>query len=97
MRQLESTRLQGANNPQRPPNNNILSILATNLRLKPVGHVGIRQTLDTFRERALKNDIEGVFVVACAQGFGLAFTRLPEPPGLFVERLLPPIFATTTS
>lgn len=46
MCQLQRTGLQGANNPQWLPHNDILDIFAPDLGLEAISHVGIGQTLD---------------------------------------------------
>lgn len=85
MCQFQRTGLQGANNPQWLPNDDILDIFAPDLGLEAISHVGIGQTLNALRQRTVEDDIEGVFVVARTQSFGFAFAGLAESPGFFVE------------
>lgn len=85
MCQFQRTGLQGANNPQWLPNDDILDIFAPDLGLEAISYVGISQTLDALWQRTVEDDVEGVFVVARTQGFGFAFAGLAEPPGFFVE------------
>lgn len=64
MRQLQCTRLQGANDAQRLPHDDILRILASDLGLKAIRHVGIRQPLDTLWQRSIEDDVERILVVS---------------------------------
>ena len=96
MCQFQRTGLQGANNPQWLPHDDILDVFAPDLGLEAVSHVGVSQALDALRQRTVEDDVERVFVVARAQGLGFALAGLAEPPGFFVERALPPVFAATT-
>lgn len=97
MRQLQRTRLQSANNAQRFPHDDIFRILASDLGLEAIRHVGIREPLDTLWQRPIKNDIERILVVAGAQGLGLGLAWFAKAPGLFVEGFLAPVLATSAS
>lgn len=97
MRQLQRTRLQSANDAQRFPHDDILCILASDLGLEAIRHVGIRQPLDALWQRPVEDDIEGILVVSGAQGLRLGLARFAKAPGLFVKGFLAPVLATSAS
>lgn len=97
MRQLQRTRLQRTNDAQRPPHNDILCILASDLGLEAIRHVGIRQPLDALRQRPIEHHIERIFVVPSTQGLRLGLAWFTESPGFFVKGFLAPILATSAS
>lgn len=96
MRKLKSTRLQSANDTERPANNNILGIFASNFRLEAIGHVGVVKAFNALRHRSLENKVDGVLVVARWQNLRLAFARISESPGLLVEYTFSPRLSTAS-
>lgn len=97
MRQLQRTRLQSANDAQRSPHDDILCILAPDLGLETIRHVGVRQPLDALGQRPVEDYIEGILVVSSAQGLRLGLARFAKAPGLFVKGFLAPVLATSAS
>lgn len=93
MRKLQRARLQGANDTEGPPNDNVLCVLATDFCFEAVGDIGIRETLDALRHRAFQDNLEGVFVVARGEDFGLALASISESPCFLVKDALSPILA----
>lgn len=87
---LKSTRLQSPNDTERPTNNNVLGIFASDFRLEAIGHVGVVKAFNALRHGSLENKVDGILVVARWQNLRLALARISEPPGLFVEHAFSP-------
>lgn len=83
MRQLQSTRIQGAHNTERLADGNVAHVFAANLGLEAVRHPGVVQALDTLGQGAFEDDIERELVVVGGQDFSLAFSSLAELPDFF--------------
>lgn len=94
MGQLEVARIQRADDPQRFPHDDVLGILAPDLRLETIGNPRIGQPLDTLGQRSLEDHVEGELVVAGGQGLSLVLAGISECPGLVVEDPFSQLFAT---
>ena len=94
MRQLQRTRIQRPNNPQRFPHDDILGIFPTDFRFKPISHPGLREPFDTLRQGPLQDDIEGKLVVIGGEDLGLSLACISELPRLLVKYPFLPRFAT---
>lgn len=95
MREFQRTGVECPDYSERFPGHDIFGVLAANFGLEAVHHPRLQKTLHTLRHRSLKNHIEGVFIVARCQNFGLAFDCFTEAPVLVVKYTLFPLFAST--
>lgn len=88
MRQLQSARIQGANDSQRLSDNNISRIFTADLRLEAIGNPTVMQTFDALWQRSVKDDIEGKLVIVRTQNLRFTFAGVTECPGFLEEHLL---------
>jgi hypothetical protein len=96
MREFQRTGLQGPNNAQRSPNNNILCIFAADFSLEAVGDVGVAEAFDTLGHRPFEDDVERVLIVAGREDLGLSLAGFSESPCLLVEYALSPGLSTAS-
>lgn len=95
MREFKCTGVQCTDNTQWFPDNDVLGILASDFRFESVGHVGVAETLNTLWHGAFENHMEWELIVARSEYLSLAFARVSECPGLFIEHFFPPRFPAT--
>ena len=97
MGQLEIARVQRADDAQRFSHDDILGVLAADLRLEAIRDPRIRQTLDTLRQRSLEDHVERELVVAGGQRLRLVLAGIFEGPGLVVKDPFPQLLARVLS
>lgn len=96
MCKLKSRRIQSPDDAQRLPNDNILGILPSNLRLETVGNKVIRESFDRLWQITLENDFKGKFVIITTQDLCLPFPGISERPRLLVEDLFSVMLSSTS-